>query len=277
MNMPYKRKLGSLSGARAKRARGVSVIAKRKPRFSRRYKPYAKNVPRLIGQVNNLYRMIETKECTRRSGNNIALAHNNVTVVQDGNIAAPLNIFRMQQGAADPMAAGDGQRIGDQVSVKGAVIKGFVENALGRPKVFYRIMMLKGAKGEPFDRATLFKDDSPNKMIDQINTERYTILAQKTFTVSASNTAASGVEVANGAPLTANAGGVGSRTFKMWIPGYKFGRGGNVQFENNSPTQVKFFDYRLVIVVYDWFGTPQDINDVGRINSLYGKLYFKDA
>jgi len=63
---------------------------------------------------------------------------------------------------------------------------------------------------------------------------------------------------------------------KVTIPGRKFGRSGVIRYENGS-NQVKFFDYVPLFVVYDWYGTPQDINNVGRINELYAKIRFKDA
>jgi hypothetical protein len=63
----------------------------------------------------------------------------------------------------------------------------------------------------------------------------------------------------------------------MWIPGAKFGRGENLQYENASASQLKFYDYRICILCYDWFGTPQDANTVGKLNDLITTIYFKDA
>lgn len=270
--MAYKRaRSRSTNGRARKMARRRGPITKRRTRYTR----FASKVAR---RVNSLYRMIETKESQRKSQTNVGLPHNNVHVVSDLT-GTDLNIFRMAgQGSADPMEGNNGNRIGDRVTVKGIMIKGFLENALSRPKVHYRVMLVRGAKGETFNRTNLFKGDSDNKMLDQMNTERFTIVAQKTFTISASNVAASTIPVAaNGQPSIGTAGGVGTKIFKMWIPGYKFGRGGNVQYENGSATQVKFFEYKLVIVAYDWYGTPQDTNNVGIINEIYTKMYFKDA
>lgn len=174
------------------------------------------------------------------------------------------------------MEMNNGNRVGDSFACKGLVIRGFFENALGRAKVWYRVMLVKAAKGDTIDRSTLFKGDSNNRMIDQVNTERFKIIAQKIFTINTSNVAPNAVDL-YGVPSGGTAAGMGTKLFKMWIPGYKFGRGGLIQFENASTTQVKFFDYRLVVVAYDWFGTPADVNNVGRINELYTKIYFKDA
>lgn len=252
------RSLGSLSRARNAR----SAYKKQK-------------VARTVARVNKLYSMIETKESTFRTSANVTLPHNNLHLVLASDGAA-LNPFRFTgQGAGDPMDLG-GNRIGDQITVRGVMLRGMLENALGRARVHYRIMLLRGAKGETFDRNTVFRQCSGNKLIDMINTERFTVVASKRFTIGTSNVAPLTVG-ATGVPATATPAGTGARPFKMWIPGIKFGRGGNVQFESTSQTQVKFYDYRFVILAYDWYGTPQDANNVGIINEMYCKLYFKDA
>lgn len=234
----------------------------------------ARSVRRMQRNVSRLNRTIESKQFTWRTSPNVALAHNNVTVVQQQSGGA-LNPFRSAVGADEPMGIG-GSRVGDQITVRGLMIKGFMENALNRPKVFYRIMLIKASKGDTIDRDTLFKNDTGNKMIDQVNNERFTIIAQKLFNINAPNGAATGVSgTGEGSLDTRHA--TGAKVFKMWIPGNKLARGGNIQYENGSQTQVKHFDYRICIVVYDWYGTPQDVNNVGRINELFTKVYFKDA
>lgn len=241
--------------------------------------------PTVAQRVNALTRMIETKESSRTGTINLGLEHNQIIVFGSYNqadyprtLVSVCNPFSTAQAADDPMG-GVGGRIGDQISVKGLMIMAFLENALSRSKVFYRIMLLRGAKGETFDRATIFKGSSNNKMIDQVNNERFSIVAQKIFTVQCSNQAPNGVTASGtGSQNSVQDVGMNSgRVIKMWIPGYKFGRNGNVQYENGSPTQVKFYDYRICILAYDWYGTPQDVNTVGRVNEMYTKLYYKDA
>lgn len=220
--------------------------------------------------------MIETKESTRASTVNVNMPHNNVYIVQDQNVAGDLNPFRLVQGIGDPMERGNGARIGDKITLRGLLIRGMFETSLGRAKVFFRVMLIKCPKGDVPTRATLFKNDSANKMIDQVNTERYSIIMDKKFNIHCSNAAPSAVG-ATGVPTTTTAAGIGTKLIKCWIPGKKFGRSGNLTYEDASSTQLKFFDYKLVILCYDWLGTPQDINNVGLINELYCKLYFKDA
>lgn len=230
---------------------------------------------RALAGVSRLNSMIETKESCRTSGTNVSLPHNNIKLVLD-SIGNPMNPLYLEQGTTDPMGANSGYRIGDKVSLKGLMIRGFFENAFGRAKVHFRVMLLRGAKGETFDRSTIYKGDAGNKIIDQVNTERFTIVAQKYFTIK-NDTVATTASSTTGVPNAGYGLGQPTKTFKMWIPGRKFGRYGNLIYENGSASQVKFYDYRIVVMAYDWYGTPQDINDVGKINEMYTKMYFKDA
>jgi len=277
--MPLKRKSGSSYAARAKRARLTGTMTKGARAMYRR-KFTRKPRMLMMKKVNSLYKMIETKHMTWRTSPNVSLPHNNVYIVQQQS-GGDLNIFRSALGTDDPMGVG-GSRIGDSIACKGVLIRGFFENALQRSKVHFRVMLVRCAKGDAPTRTNLFTNDSDNKMIDQVNNERFTIVAQKIFNIQNSNPGQADNVATNGAPTTVATnvawfGGQGTKTFKMWIPGYKFGNNGVIKYENASQTQVKFYDYRIVIVTYDWFGTPQDVNNVGKINELYTKLYFKDA
>jgi len=226
-------------------------------------------------RLSHLESMIETKHGQWTSANNIGIAHNNVTVItkDDGGV---LNPFQSSQGAGDPMGANNMQRIGDKITIKGMMVRGFFEGALNRSKVYFRVMLIRGAKGETFNRLNLFKSMSDNKMLDQINTERFSVVWQKIFNVTPPNATAQSVDAA-GQTADARIGITGNRIIKAWIPGRKFGRKGVIQYEDATTTQVKFYDYRFVVLAYDWYGTPQDVNTVGRVNEMYSCLYYKDA
>lgn len=219
--------------------------------------------------------MIETKEGCRRI-TNVQLAHNNLTVFNDadGNVFNP---FRSSQGTSDPMIAGSMIRIGDKITVRGIKLKFYVETSLARANVRFRFFFVKMAKGDTLNRANFFKDACGNKMIDQINTERFTVLASKSVQVQQMAGPAPSALNLDGTPATTRASIGGTRIISMWLPGRKFGRGGTITYENNSSDQLKFYDYRLCCVAYDWYGTPQDVNNVGFVNDGYCKTYFKDA
>lgn len=277
--MPLKRSRSTSSfRSRVKRARRSGSMYKGQIGLGRRAMTRIKTV-RLASKVNNLYKMIETKELTWKLESTRSplvqnfIAHNNLTLWSQ-------NPLQVSQGAADAMQEGNQvNRLGDRITIKGMMFKLFLENAAQRPKVHYRVMLIRASKGDTIDRSTLFKGNCSNKMLDQVNTERFSIVAQKTFNISVSNsswTAVDGNGQAYMGDTTRVGAGVGTKVINIWVPGTKFGSGGNIQYENGS-YQVKFYDYRWVIVAYDWFGTPQDINNVGLINCMYAKTYFKDA
>lgn len=257
---------------------GRRVFAKPKVKRNRRYKKssLSKNTTRAIQSIVNkqINRVVETKETTIPSAVNVGLPHNNIYIVNNSG-GSVLNPFHTIQGVQDQMS-GLGNRIGDQISVRGLLIKGMLEGALQRSKVHFKIMLIRGSKGDSFARADIFKNNTNNKLLDQLNVERYKIIASTTFNVSAPNSVGSAVG-ATGVPTAGVFGRTGNRLFKMWIPGKMFGSRGVVKYENSSTTQVRTYDYRLVILAYDWYGTPQDVNNVGILNELYTKLYFKDA
>lgn len=230
----------------------------------------------LNNRVARIERTIETKEGLRlfTGGTNLAVPHNNLIVLTS-------TLLQTTNGSGDPMDA-IGQRIGDAISLKGVAIKLFLQNQAQRPKVFYRVMVVKTAKGDVPDRAKLFKQIAANKMIDQVNTERYTILAQRVCNITSTGSQAWTTQtgVLGGVPLSQNGsdviGAIGTKIVSMWIPGSKFARNGQIIYEN-SGTQPKFYDYHLVVLCYDWFYTPQDVNNVGAVNEGWVKLYYKDA
>lgn len=264
-------------------------MAYKRKRTSKSTKPYSKRYKKartsgttgyagilrasLNQRVRRIESTIETKESTQTTSTNLALPHNDIRVIY--------NPMQVNVGTGDPMT-GVGNRIGDQITVKGLKIKMFLQNQAARPKVWYRIFVVKSSSGDTISRATLFKGLVGNKMIDQYDTERFTVVAQKTLclTTSPAQTAQS-FAVPSGAPQTGNgstvAGGIATKVVSMWIPGRKFGYNGIVKFKNGSSTEPKFFDYRVVILAYDLFGTPQDANNVGALSEGYCKLYYKDA
>lgn len=219
-------------------------------------------------RVNALYSMIETKEGSNTIVN-VGLPHNNIHVWN-------VNPLFTTAGTGDPLQ-GIGNRIGDKVSLKGMAACFFLEGAVGRSKVHFRIMLMKGPRGASFSRADMYKGMAGNKVIDQLNTEKYTIIAQKRFNVEPPNAPPDAFNVVNGeVNASLPAGITGNKVVKFWIPGRKFGKGGTINYENGTDLP-KFYDYRWCFLAYDWYGTPQDVNTVGFINEGWLKLYYKDA
>lgn len=113
-------------------------------------------------------------------------------------------------------------------------------------------------------------------MLDTINTDRYSILYQEYFKLTARNMGTE-VPVGSGDPLdlsgtsTQVAGGWWSHSratkiVKVYIPGKRFTRSGIIQYENDSPNP-KFFDYRVLLYAYSNYSTSSAAGyNVARLN-----------
>ena len=128
---------------------------------------------------------------------------NTVTQVYHNNFVSlepTSSMFATDASTGDPMV-GTGGRIGDEITLKGVMFKMMIELEIRFSDVTARLMLIKRAKGDTPTRATLFAGLSGNKMIDQINKERYTIVAQKYVKMKASNRGTFGAEVGTVLPI----------------------------------------------------------------------------
>ena len=68
-----------------------------------------------------------------------------------------------------------------------------------------------------------------------------------------------------------------TKIVKFDVPDHKFGNKGDLKYENDSTSQVKFYDYHLVCYTYTNFTTSQDGFNVGLINDYFKVTYYTDA
>lgn len=236
-----------------------------------------------------LSRNLETKKANYTTTDGNEIYHNNF-------ITLTPNILAITQGTSDPQGpTNQNCRIGDEISLKGASLKMMVELNERYSDVTFRLMVVKAAKGDTPTRATLFNGLSGNKMLDSVNTERYTVLHQKFFKIKAPNPGVStttGGTIAESSvlppPPVPNYGifygddvngpklSRATKIVKVWIPGSKLVRNSIVKYEDNS-SQTKFFDYHVLLYAYSNYSTSQDVVYVGRVNDYVQQIYFKDS
>lgn len=196
-------------------------------------------------------------------------------------------VLKTTPGPFDPTLNDADNRIGDKVNLRGVSMKMMLELNERYSDVTFRIMVVKCAKGDTPTRATLFNGLSGNKMLDTINTERYTILAQKYVKITPRNNGATAASGSGGIPQPSGYANVdnsavvntfsrATRIVKMWIPGRKFVKGGILQYEQGS-SQPKFFDYHVLCYAYSNYTTLQDSWNVGRVNDYIKVMYYKDG
>ena len=267
----YKRKLTGYNQAGGKRVKKTYRL-KRVGRKSG--KKARMNIPRMVNKI--LKRRIETKESTQTIADGVEIIHNNFIILDGPSVFMKTNI-----GGGDPMN-GNGERIGDEITMKNIQIRMMVELNERYSDVTFRFMIIKSAKGDVPTRSTLFAGKSDNKMIDTINNERYSIVYQKMFKLTARNAGTVGSAATvdllqagynNWDPKLSRA----TRIVKINLPGTKFGKGGLIRYENGSVSQVKFYDYTSVLYAYSNYTTLQDVFNVGRINDYVKTIYYTDA
>jgi hypothetical protein len=233
-----------------------------------------------------LNKNIETKNGLQTIGDGTEITHNNFVLLGNNPLATI--------GGVKDEANDMGNRIGDKINLKGMAIKFMVELNERYSDVTFRMFVVRSAKGDTPTRSNMFNGISGNKMIDTLNRERFTFLVTKTFKIrsNAPTAAMTGVTsnnvqiteagVGNSGIYSADGGQTDNATsrytkiVKTWIDGKKFSRSGIIQYEDNS-TQVKFFDYHLILYAYSNYSTNQDVWNVARLNDCVVQLYYKDA
>lgn len=250
----------------------------RRGKFKRRRPKARMNIAKVVNKI--LKRKIETKQSTYTTTDGTQIYHNNFVILEDAS-----SFFSTVLGTADSMNT-VGQRIGDEITVKGLSFKMMIELNERYSDVTHRLICIRSAKGDTPTRATLFAGVSGNKMLDNFNTERYSIVFSKTFKITSRNQGTIGpaqIYVEGGSAGFNEATGASTvlsratKIVKIYIPGRKFFKNGVAKYENASTSQVKFFDYHLVLYAYSNYSTNQDVWYVSRVNDYIKTMYYTDA
>lgn len=258
----------------------MAIVTKRKRSYSRIKKRTKKprSLQRQIKKIANavVQRNIETKTSQFSVSDGAEIFHNNFITLTN-------QLLHTLQGDNAPETS-MGSRIGDKITLRGVGLRMMLELNERYSDVTFRILVVKAARGDTPTRATLFNGESGNKMLDSINKERYTILAQKFVKITAPNAGTRGGGV--GIPAagyyeqdTAVPEQILSRAtriVRMWIPAKRITRSGVIQYENEQ-NYPKFFDYHVICYAYSNYSTAQDVYYVGRVNEFLSKMYYKDA
>lgn len=220
---------------------------------------------------------LETKKSNVSSTDNVSIPHNSF-------IYCDSNVLLTTQGTTDPAIGNGANRIGDEINLKGVSMKFMLENNHRFSDTTFRIMVVKAAKGDVPTTATLFNGLSGNKMMDTINTERFTIVHSKYVKVKQGNSGAATALDASyvGSGLwdgdTGLTQSASTKIVKFYIPAYKFvGKKGIVRYEGGTG-QTKFFDFTVLVYAYAVGATSEALAyNVGVLNEYIKVMYFKDA
>ena len=227
-----------------------------------------------------LFKNAESKTSQRSANDNLSIGHNSFQNV------GPNNILYTSQGSSDPENSQVQNRIGDKITLTKVECRGMLELDGRYTDVTYRIMVVKSAKGDTPTSATMFQGLSGNKMLDNFNYERYSIIYQKWGKLKATNTG--GADYIGGAGyvgsglLTVNQGSTltqsrATKIIKFTIPVKKFAKDGIIQYEADNSAQQKFFDYNIFIYAYSNYATSESLGwNVLWVNDWFTRITYKD-
>ena len=257
---------------------------KGKKSFKKRAFKKAKRAPmvRLIKQVMN--KQLETKHVIENFPDGRQFTHMSVTVLDNRPYYSTQGITN-PNGAADSAIASTA-RIGDMVLAKGVRYRMFVENNERFAQVKHRFMFVRGPFGGLAPSiTTLFMGRSDNKLIDDINTSRFTILYDKTHTIYNSGLIASPVTqiqdvitaVGLGTYSSANVSTQpGCRVITIYIPYAKNNKPKALHYTADATGDPKDFAYYLLYLPYVVQNTSTTLN-VCKLNDMNKVFYFKDT
>lgn len=180
-----------------------------------------------------------------------------------------------------------GYRIGDQIEPKSCQVRFYLQNNERFGEVHYKLWFVRGrgtqATTAP-NAGTFFRGMSDNKMLDEVNSEYFTVLASKTFVIKSpvpgvnTNNASqinytalgSGTYCNGSANLDAIAFLPGHRLIKWNLPVPK-----KIQYENNGG-DVEGGRYHLMIMPYVLRNTSTSLV-VCEMNDLVIELDYTDV
>jgi len=122
-------------------------------------------------RIKRIDRTIETKSGVLQISDGTEYGHNALNIVN--------NIFLGTLNGTLDNDNSRGQRIGDQIQLIGVSFSLMLELNERYSDVTFRMMVIRGAKGDAVTTSTLWQGASVNKMLDNINRERFTVLHTK--------------------------------------------------------------------------------------------------
>lgn len=230
---------------------------KRKSVIRRRYKKKRYGTKKLVKLIKNVTLKQSETQYVSTNAENTQLYHNAYT---SGSI-----IFIAQNMCRTVVGDGQSQRHGDSVMPIGIGIRLWLSNKLDRPNVMYRLMIVASPPDQVLQQSpsNFWAGVSGNKMIDYVNTDKYTILYHKII-----NPGANDYSLESGATNKEK-----SLYRKIWI---SLKRKGEISYSTDSGEVPKYQKHciSMVIIPYDATGT-QPTDNIASVSYNY-RFYFKD-
>ena len=194
-----------------------------RPLSKSRKRPYrgVSSILKLKKQLQAITKTIETKSGSVEISDGTEYRHNNMYFINN-------TCLQTTNGTMD-VENSQGQRIGDKITLSGVSFRMMLELNERYSDVTFRMMVVRSSKGDAPTDSTLWQGNSGNKMLDTLNTERFSILFQKYVKMKSPGlvTIASGIQDIGSGYVIGGATDVISRAKRIvnfLIPGKNFCR-----------------------------------------------------
>jgi len=273
---------------------GKSRNMKRKSRKTYKRKAATKSVN--VKALAAIVRKITLKNQETKKSVALNPLTTKTTLLENGEITYLDNSpLYTTQGTADPNIARTGNRIGDEVIPVGLSIKFMVGMHYQQSQVRFKWLLIRHSPADlPVDDSLFtFSSMDVNKQLCTVDTERFTIIAQRNFTINALNRGSgtstyTGTQIYEGGSVPSGTVyaspevsplGQSCKIVSVWVPGSKFGKVLRYQNGLGSP---KNWSYTSIIIPYsNMYGGVQGLliggSKVARMDDYISQFYFKDA
>lgn len=269
----------------------------RKSRPRKRARKYARRGKSKL--VKLIKRVTLSKQETKKSVN---IDSTRQVLYNNGFYVLNSAMFFTSQGTSDPSKLASSNRIGDEVTPVGISFRTSVMLDPRQPMCKFKVMLVRGGYGDFPSASNLWVGAMDNKQLDFINTERWTVLKTKYFTIrrpQSGNTNSTTAYTSTVLSDTTSTGVYNTgltdgaiRTsswvpylLKMYFPGKMFGS--KIRYSSDGGGEIKNWTYSLIITshasdeasdrsvvlgVEQYTGTP-----VAKLDQMCTTFYFKDA
>ena len=181
------------------------------------------------------------------------------TLYHNSSTRLTQNILQTGQGTNDGPT---NSRIGDEIILRGLKLNFIFRHFYDRPNLTFKVWVLKGAYSNLGSTLPVKTGSMGNLLIDPVETQKCTVLANKTYKYNHGNYTKQDGDVAVSKEIT--------YTRKIWIPFKNL----KYSYDNNDGYHGKWFSVAVYVAAYDTYGTL--ITDqVGSIAAT-GEIFFKD-
>ena len=230
--------------------------------YARRYnkKTYKKRDFRKRSTLNSkIARIAKTVALRQAETKHRINTYNWTTLMHNISHRMSGNILQTSQGVQD---GATNSRIGDEIILRGIKLNFLFRHFYDRPNITFKVWIVKGASTNLGSSLPVKPGSMGTLLIDPVDTQKVTVLANKTFKYNHGNYTKQDGDVAVSKEIT--------YVRKLWIPF----KNQKYSYDNNNGYHGKYYSVGVYVAAYDTYGTLLT-DQIGSFAAT-GEIFFKD-